>query len=102
MAATVRGFEFGVENPDDAADILVAENPGVFDANPELPRASQRYLVDNGFLVDGAGRFGAQTLERWQAYSQFLYDQGLLADAAGKPLTAPLDYGSLFTNEFLP
>ena len=102
VAATVRGFEFGVENPDDAADILVAENPGVFDANPELPRASQRYLVDNGFLVDGAGRFGTQTLERWQAYSQFLYDQGLLADAAGKPLTAPLDYGSLFTNEFLP
>ena len=44
--ATVKGFEFGVEDPDAAADILVAENPGVFDANPDLPRASQRYLVD--------------------------------------------------------
>jgi ABC-type nitrate/sulfonate/bicarbonate transport system substrate-binding protein len=102
VAATVQGFQFGVENPDAAADILVAENPGVFDANPELPRASQRYLVDEGFLVDENGKFGTQTLERWQDYSEFLYEQGLLVDADEMQLTAPLDYGSLFINDFLP
>ena len=102
VGVTVQGFQFGVENPDDAADILVAENPGVFDANPELPRASQRYLVDKGFLVDERGKFGTQTLERWQGYSKFLFDQGLLVDADEMQLTAPLDYGSLFTNDFLP
>ncbi len=99
--ATVKGFEFGVEDPDAAADILVAENPGVFDANPDLPRASQRYLVDEGYLVDEEGRFGRQTPERWRDYSQFLFDQGLLVDAEGNPVTR-LDYAALFTNDFLP
>jgi ABC-type nitrate/sulfonate/bicarbonate transport system substrate-binding protein len=102
VAATVQGFEFAQENPDAAADILVAENPGVFDANPELPRASQRFLVEGGYLVDEDGRFGSQTLEQWRAYSEFLYEQGLLVDAGGKPLAAPLDYGSLFSTNYLP
>jgi ABC-type nitrate/sulfonate/bicarbonate transport system substrate-binding protein len=102
VAATVQGFEFAANEPDAAAAILIAENPGVFDANRELPLASQRYLVDKGYLLDESGKFGTQTLDRWQGYSGFLYEQGLLVDAGGKPLTAPLDYGSLFTNEFLP
>jgi ABC-type nitrate/sulfonate/bicarbonate transport system substrate-binding protein len=102
VAATVQGFEFAAKEPDAAAAFLIAENPGVFDANRELPLASQRYLVEKGYLLDASGRFGTQTLDRWQGYSGFLYEQGLLVDAASKPLTAPLDYGSLFTNEFLP
>jgi ABC-type nitrate/sulfonate/bicarbonate transport system substrate-binding protein len=102
VAATVQGFEFAARQPDAAAAILIAENPGVFDANKALPQESQHYLVDNGFLLDANGKFGTQTLERWQGYSGFLYDQGLLVDAAGKPLTAPLDYSSLFTDDFLP
>jgi len=101
VKATVEGFKFAVEEPNAAADILVAENPGVFDANPELPRESQRYLVAERYLLDEEGRFGPQTLDRWRAYSQFLFDQGLLVDAAGKPVTV-LDYSVLYTNDFLP
>jgi ABC-type nitrate/sulfonate/bicarbonate transport system substrate-binding protein len=102
VAATVQGFEFAATEPAEAAAILIAENPGVFDANKQLPVASQQYLVDQGYLLDANGKFGTQTLERWQGYSGYLYDQGLLVDGSGKPLTAPPDYGSLFTNEFLP
>ena len=102
VAATAAGFAFSAQHPDEAAALLVSENPGVFDANKDLPRASQEFLVNGGFLVDADGRFGTQTLERWQGYSDFLYRQGLLADAYGKPLTKPLDYGRLFTNNFLP
>ena len=102
VAATVRGFEMAASDPNDAAAKLVAQNPGVFDANPALPGDSQRFLAEGGFLVDDEGKVGPQTLERWQGYSGFLYEQGLLVDAAGKPLTAPLDYGSLFTNDYLP
>jgi ABC-type nitrate/sulfonate/bicarbonate transport system substrate-binding protein len=102
VAATVRGFELAARDPDAAAAMLIEENPGVFDANPQLPKASAEYLATNKLYVDANGRVGTQTLERWQGYSGFLYDQGLLVDAAGKKLTAPPDYAALFSNDFLP
>ena len=89
-------------NPDAAAQILVDQNPGVFDANPELPARVARLHGGAGLLVDAPGAVGTQTLETWSGYSRFLYDQGLLDRRAGKPLTAPPDYASLFTNDFLP
>ena len=102
IAATFRGYDFAAHDPDAAAQILIDENPGVFDANKALPLASQRFLVEGNYLLDAGGSFGSQTLERWKGYSGFLYDQGLLVGANGKPLSGPLDYGRLFTNDFLP
>lgn len=102
VAATVRGFELAATDPGAAAEILVDENPAVFQANPELPLASQRFLADGDYLVDAEGRVGRQTAERWHGYASFLYEAGLLVDGAGKPLPAPLDDDALFTNEFLP
>jgi len=102
VSASARGFEFAADHPDDAAAILVAQNPGVFDGSPDLPAASQRFLADGGFLRDAQGAVGRQTLERWQGYSGFLFDQGLLTDAEGKPLAAPPDYAALFSNAYLP
>ena len=37
VGATVRGFELAATSPDEASAILVAQNPGIFDANPDLP-----------------------------------------------------------------
>ncbi|MFL5644811.1 MAG: ABC transporter substrate-binding protein [Chloroflexota bacterium] len=102
VGATVRGFEVAADDPDAAAAILVAENPGVFDGAPDLPLASQRFLSAGGYLRDATRPVGAQTLEQWQGYSGFLFDQGLLTGPGGKPLTAPPDYAALFTNEYLP
>ena len=102
VAATVQGFQFGADHPDEAAQLLIAENPGVFDANPAHPKASQEFLASGGYLVDANGRFGTQTSEEWTGYSTFLFDQGLLTGPDQKPLSKPLDYGTLFTNDFLP
>ena len=89
-------------NPEEAADILVAENPGVFDANPELPRRRQRSSPTAGCSSTTERQGGRQTLEQWTGYSSFLFEQGLLVDADGKPLTEAPDYAALFTNDFLP
>jgi ABC-type nitrate/sulfonate/bicarbonate transport system substrate-binding protein len=102
VAATVRGFQMAATDPDGAAAILVGENPGVFDANPALPKASAEFLAQEGFYVNSTGQVGPQTLEQWQGYSGFLYDQKLLVDAFGKPLAAAPNYASLFSNDFLP
>jgi ABC-type nitrate/sulfonate/bicarbonate transport system substrate-binding protein len=101
VGATVRGFEFGADDPDAAAAILIAQNPGVFDGNPALPKASQEFLASGGFLRDPQGAVGRQTLAEWQGYSGFLYDNKLLTGPDGKPLTAPPDYAALFTNDYL-
>ena len=102
VGATVRGFEVAASDPDEAARMLVEQNPGVFDANTELPLASARFMAEEGLLVDADGDVGTQTLEQWTGYSSFLYEQGLLSDASGAPLAEPPDYVSLFTNDFLP
>jgi ABC-type nitrate/sulfonate/bicarbonate transport system substrate-binding protein len=102
VGATVKGFDFAVTDPAHAAEILISENPGIFDAHPELARDSAAYLTLTGLYVNEAGLVGPQTLERWTAYSGFLYKAGILTGPNGKPLTAPPDYASLFTNAFLP
>ena len=102
VAATVRGFEVAADDPDGAAAMLVAQNPGAFESNPDLPLASQRFLASGGFLRDADKVVGRQTLAEWQGYSGFLYKEGLLTGPNGKPLTAAPDYQALFTNDFLP
>jgi ABC-type nitrate/sulfonate/bicarbonate transport system substrate-binding protein len=102
VAATQRGFALAASDPAAGAAILIAQNPGVFDANPKLPLDSAKFLASGKYLVDASGKVGYQTLAQWTAYSAFLYDQGLLTDPSGDPLTAPPDYAALFTNEFLP
>ncbi len=102
VSATARGFGFAALNPDDAAAILVSSNPGIFDANPDLPRASATYLAEQGLFMDLHAGVGTQTLETWRGYSGFLYEEGLLVDGQGAALAVPPDYGALFTNEFLP
>ncbi len=102
VGATVRGFELAAQDPDRAAALLVAQNPGVFDGDPALPLASQQFLAAGGFLRNENGAVGRQTLAKWHGYSGFLFDQGLLAGPDGKPLTTAPDYQALFTNDFLP
>jgi ABC-type nitrate/sulfonate/bicarbonate transport system substrate-binding protein len=102
VGATVQGFQFAADHPAEAAAILIAANPGVFDANPKLPTESAQFLATGRFYVTADGKVGPQTLEQWTGYSKFLFDKGLLAGPDGKPLASAPDYASLFTNEFLP
>ena len=102
VGATARGFEVAAASPDEAAAILVAQNPGSSTPTRSCPPPPPGSWPSRGCWWTRTGKVGVQTLAQWTGYSSFLFEQGLLADAEGKPLAAPPDYGALFTNDFLP
>lgn len=89
MEATARGYRFAMENPAEAADILLEAAPELDGA---LVRASADYLATR-YAAD-AGDWGRQTLEVWTRFEAFLREAGLTE--------APIDAEAAFTNEFLP
>ena len=100
VQATAKGFEFAVEDPKEAAKILIEANPGAFPTE-ELVYQSAEMLAEK-FYDDEEGNFGCQTAERWTEYPKWLYEQGILVDSSGNKLTSPPDYEALYTNEFAP
>lgn len=89
LAAVTKGYELAIENPDEAAEILIQAEP---DLDADLVKASQKWLADK--YQDDAARWGEQKLEVWKNYSTWMYDNDLL--------DKPLDSEKAFTNEFLP
>jgi len=55
LRATVRGYEYAIENPAEAAEILLKYSP---ESDPELVRASQAYLSPR--YQDDAAEWGLQ------------------------------------------
>lgn len=89
LAAVAKGYEYAIENPDEAADILLEANP---ELSPELVKASQQYLADQ--YQAEASQWGVIDGNRWNKFYQFINEKGL-ADAE-----IPMDFG--FTNDYLP
>lgn len=89
IAAASKGYEDAIENPKDAANILIQENPEI---DADLALESQIYLADQ-YKADAA-RWGEIDKDRWNAFHRWLNEKKL---AEGD---IPDDFG--FTNEFLP
>jgi ABC-type nitrate/sulfonate/bicarbonate transport system substrate-binding protein len=96
VQATVRGFEDAAKDPAGTAKILIDANADTF-SNTELVERSAQLLADEYFL-DADGRFGTQTAEMWEGYTQFLFDGGALTDADGNALASPPSAVELFTD----
>lgn len=91
MAALSKGYTYAVENPREAADILMEAAPEL-KSNSALVYASQEYLA--GEYIADASRWGEFDADRWAAFFGWLNENKLL-EAEIDP-----DYG--FTNEYLP
>ncbi|MGG3887901.1 ABC transporter substrate-binding protein [Metabacillus fastidiosus] len=89
MNAVSKGYNFAIENPAEAADILIKENP---DLDAELVKKSQEWLSPR--YKDDAPRWGEQKQEVWENYAKWMFEN--------KVLEKELDAKSVFTNEFLP
>ena len=75
LRAVKKGYEYAVENPDAAADILCAQVP---ELDPALVRQSQTYLADQ--YVAEAESWGVIDPDRWAAFYGWLNDNQLLAN----------------------
>lgn len=89
LKATTKGYQMAIDQPEQAADILIAAVP---DLDPELVKKSQEWLASR--YQDDAVRWGEQKLEVWENYSNWMFDNDLLEKQ--------LDAQKAFTNEFLP
>lgn len=99
VQALQRGYEYAAENPDKAGQILIDENPGVFE-NEDLVFQSQE-LISSDYLTDDDGNVGTQTDSMWQEYADYLVENGLLTDADGNTVTDDLDTSELFSNDYI-
>ncbi|MDR0402727.1 MAG: ABC transporter substrate-binding protein [Treponema sp.] len=88
MKALSRGYEFAVENPDEAAEILLANAP---ELDRELVLRSQRYLAPR--YRDDAPRWGEIDARRWGSFYRWMFERGLLEKDIGE---------GGFSNEYLP
>ncbi|MBN8199253.1 ABC transporter substrate-binding protein [Bacillus sp. NTK034] len=89
VKAASRGYEFAIDQPGEAADILLKNAP---DLDSELVKKSQEWLSPR--YQDDAPRWGEQKLAVWENYADWMHDNGLL--------DKELDAGKAFTNDFLP
>ena len=88
MAAVSRGYNFAIENPSEAAEILLRYAP---ELDRNLVMRSQQYLQTR--YRGGAGRWGEIDPQRWGGFYNWMYNQGLLEVNIGS---------GGFTNEYLP
>ena len=89
LSAVSKGYEFAMEHPAEAADILVAAAP---ELDKELVLASQNYLADQ-YQAD-APYWGYIDSDRWNNFYSWVNENELTESEV------PLNSG--FTNEFLP
>ena len=88
VEATLRGYEFAIEKPAEAAEILIAAEP---DLDPKLVKRSQEWLSSR--YQDDAEKWGIQDSGRWEVFAKFMFENGIIEKE--------IDATEAFTNEFI-
>lgn len=88
LEATAKGYEFAIENPKEAAAILVKQVP---ELSLDLVEKSQEFLAEQ-YKAEKAS-WGTIDETRWSAFYEWMYAQKLIPSELGN---------KGFTNEFLP
>jgi ABC-type nitrate/sulfonate/bicarbonate transport system substrate-binding protein len=89
LSAISRGYQFAIDNPDEAAEILLEAAP---ELDHELVRESQAWLSPR-YQAD-ASMWGEQQLSIWRDYSDWMAEHKIIGE--------PIDAEAAFTNEYLP
>ncbi len=89
MDAVTKGYTYAIDNPEDAAQILVDSNEGL---DLDICTASQIWLADQ--YQAEASSWGIIDQSRWDAFYTWIYENNLCE------YQIPEGFG--FTNEYLP
>jgi ABC-type nitrate/sulfonate/bicarbonate transport system substrate-binding protein len=89
VSAVAEGYTFAIENPEEAAEILLNAVP---ELDSDLVHVSQEWLAPR-YAAD-AEKWGFQELQVWLDYAEWM--------TAHSILTAQFAAQDAFTNEFLP
>lgn len=89
MAATAKGYEYAIENPKEAAGILLESAEGL---DEDIVYESQEWLADQ--YKAEVEQWGYIDPQRWNAFYQWLNENNLVKK--------PLEVNEGFTNEYLP
>lgn len=89
VKATVKGYEYAMEHPEEAAEILCKANP---ELDKDLVLESQKWLASR--YQGDAKQFGYVDPVRWNNFYKWLADEKLIQK--------PIEENHGFTNDFLP
>lgn len=89
LSACKKGYEFAIDNPKEAADILCKASP---ELDKKLAHASQEYMKDQ--YKSEVRQWGYIDPARWNAYYNWVNDNGLSK--------AKIPENTGFTNDYLP
>src|SRR5699024_11789609 len=87
--AATQWYEYTIENPDEAASILLYQEP---DLDPDLVKKIQEWISPK--YQDDAEQWGIQEKERWESFVEFMVENNIIDES--------IDAKKAFTNEFLP
>ncbi|MBE6915976.1 MAG: ABC transporter substrate-binding protein [Ruminococcaceae bacterium] len=88
LRATAKGYEYAVEHPEEAAEILAEAVP---ELDLEVLIESQQYLSKE-YIAD-APQWGWIDTERWSRFNEWMYEKKMTATSLG---------ANGFTNQYLP
>lgn len=92
LSATAKGYQYAIENPEEAAAILIeGDTTGSLIGSEELVIASQKWI--NSQYISDAGSWGIIDPSRWNGFYKWLGDEGLTEKA--------IPEGTGFSNEYL-
>ena len=92
LAATQKGYEYAVSNPDEAAQILIdSDDTGALDGCEELVKASQKWMADQ--YVADSPKWGYIDPARWNAFYNWVADEKIIDEK--------LPENTGFTNDYL-
>ena len=89
VEAVSRGYEVAIDNPEEAARVLLEAAP---ELDETLVMESQAWLSPR--YAEDAPQWGYQSLEVWQGYADWMIENNIVA--------GPFDAGAAFATEFLP